>query len=197
MSFFDFCIPLFIKFMVILTTNMIPISFLAAIFAFLEFVHVPFGAAYFGEMAFFVVSLFLIYTAFKFNSKFMLRKIARNKDQNNPLFYYPHPLIKNIATMDSSKIRMRKRIAIALIELKSYTFATGLYFIIIYFLFLAFMHHMLPNSIKCAGDCQIYRYGVKSLGGGIVFDFFDTFEIPVTDIKNSDVSLPIKIMSFC
>jgi len=196
MSFFDFCIPLLIKLPVVLTPNLIPLLLFVSIFILLKLFHYPIAAAYFGEMVFFAVGLFLIYAAFKFNSKFVLRRIARNNSESNPLFIYPHPLIRSVTDSDTPRIRIRKRIAIALIELKAYTFANGFYFIIMYFLFLIYMHSVFPNAIRCTSDCQIYRYGMKSLGSGILFDFFDAFDIPVSNITAADVSPAVRIMSF-
>jgi hypothetical protein len=196
MSFFDYCLPLLVKLPVILTTGIIPILLFITVFSLLKLAHLMVASAYFGEIAFFITGVFLVYSSFSFNSKFMLRRIVRNDNNGdrNPLFIYPHPLIRGINNSDTSLTKIRKRTAIALIELKAYTFANGLCFIIMYFLFLFYMNSTFSDAMICTGDCQIYRYGVKSLGSGILFDFFDAFDIRVSNVTY--VSFPVRIMSF-
>jgi hypothetical protein len=37
--------------------------------------------------------------------------------------------------------------------------------------------------LKCADSCEVLRFGVKSIGSGVLFDFFDAFHIELSDIS--------------
>lgn len=95
MSVLDYCLPLIIKIPIVFTNVLIPIAVFIALFYLLRAVHLYILSVYFGYVVFFVSQAFFIFSAIKFNSRLMMRRLLR-MSSDNPLFIYPHPLKRRL-----------------------------------------------------------------------------------------------------
>jgi hypothetical protein len=193
-SAIDFLIPLFTKLPIVLVSNFFLLSVTSAtLFIALRWVGALNAATYVVKVFFLVALCFCIFAALRFNSKSFLRAMCAAR-KSSPIFLAPHPLVRSSKPEDTLNDKVRRLTAIALIEAKSYTIAYGTTFLILYIAYLYFIKHFSRNELSCKATCEVLLFAVKSIGSGIIFDFFDHFHINITDIDSHSIS--IEMLSF-
>ena len=182
LPFWEFALPLIAKLPITLLEFLLPTVLLAAIFYGLRMFGRLSLSVYAGETLFALLLAFCILAALRFNSLVFVRRLCRER-KTNLIFEIPHPIVQDPQSGESSARRAKRLCAIAVIETKAYTICYGIVFIILYFILLYFLRAYDQSSMECRGSCEIIRFGVKSIGSGIVFDFFDAFQIELSDMK--------------
>lgn len=179
----DFTIPLIVKFPVVFMSNFVVIgAILITLFYLVRFFGLKSFSVYFGHLAFWLLLGFCIFYALKFNSLIFLRRFLAERNRNL-VFFLPHPVVSDIDQTDGTPEKIKKICAIAILESKGYTIAYGLCFLVLYLIYLYYFKYYSPNSLACLRSCEVLLFGIKSIGSGIIFDFFDSFNIEISDIK--------------
>jgi hypothetical protein len=198
----DFVIHLVSKISVVVVSGfLVPSLILLALFFMLRWGKFDRTAFYLGEFALVVALGFCLIQGFGFNSKRTIRRICAGRRQpTTPLFRYRHPIVRDAEDGDTLSERVHRVCAIAVIEAKGYTIAFGVAFLLLYLVFLYFLRNYDPASLRCTGECAVGRYWIKSIGTGPMFDFFETFRIPLTNVDDGSylfrtVSYLAKIVS--
>ena len=195
----DFVIHLVSKLPVVVVSGfLVPSLAVLALFFLLRWGKFDRTAVYFGEFALIAAMGFCLIQGFGFNSRRMIRLMCIDRQQ--PMFRYRHPIVRDAVNGDTPSERMHRLCAIAVIEAKGYTIAFGVAFLLFYLVFLYFLRSYDPTSLHCTSDCAVGRYWIKSIGTGPMFDFFETFHIPISNVDDGSflfraVSYLAKIVS--
>jgi hypothetical protein len=163
--------------------GLLPSVILAALFYGLRWAGVFSISVYVGETSFALILRFFIIAAPRFNSIGLVRRLCAER-RTNPIFYIPHPIVEDLHERERPLKRVKKFCAIAFLETKTYTIAHGMTFVIFYFGLLYFLRGYNPPSLECTRSCEVFMFGIKSIGSGMLFDFFDAFHIKLSDIRN-------------
>lgn len=184
LSVIDFSIPLLTKVPVVLLSEfLLPSVVLGAIFFGLRLFGLLSVSIYFGWASFALIFGFCIFAALRFNSVGFVRRLYAER-RTNPVFRIPHPVVEDLKDGEPLLTRVKKLCAISLLETKAYTIAYGAVFITFYFFFLYFLRDYDRTALVCARSCEVFLFGVKSIGSGVLFDFFDAFHIELSDVAN-------------
>jgi hypothetical protein len=187
LPFFDFALPLIVKLpTVLLSELLLPTVLLAAIFYGLRWLGLLSISVYIGEVSFALFLGFCILAALRFNSLEFVRRLCRGR-KTNPIFHLPHPIVEDSRKGETAARRAKRFCAIAVIETKAYTICYGLVFLGLYFVLLYFLRAYNPSSMKCEGSCEVFRFGIKSIGSGVIFDFFDAFHIELSNVRGGSI----------
>jgi hypothetical protein len=187
LPFFDFALPLIVKLpTVLLSELLLPTVLLAAIFYGLRWLGLLSISVYAGEVSFALVLGFCVLAALRFNSLEFVRSLCRER-KTNPIFHLPHPIVEDPRNGETATQRAKRFCAIAVIETKAYTICYGVVFLAVYFALLYFLRAYNPSSMKCDGSCEIFRFAVKSIGSGVLFDFFDAFRIELSNVRGESI----------
>lgn len=197
----DFVIHLVSKVSVVVVSGfLVPSLIVLALFFMLRWGKFDRIAFYLGEFALVVALGFCLIQGLGFNSKRTIWRICAARRRPAPLFLYRHPIVRDVEDGDTLSERVHRVCAMAVIEAKGYTIAFGVAFLLLYLVFLYFLRSYDPASLHCTGECAVGRYWIKSIGTGPMFDFFETFRIPLTNVDDGSylfrtVSYLAKIVS--